>query len=182
VRDAATDAELVQAACQGDELAFEALVRRHADAVYGHALRFFGERAAAEDAMQEVFLKLVNSLGSFKGDARFSTWLFRVTRNACLDLARRQKRVPIPLDPVDMPTLRTEDIADLAVTTTDVEKAMRTLPPEERDALSAIGLFGMDYRTASETLKTPVGTVKSRVFRARRALALSLGFLEEGDC
>ena len=84
----AEDARLVSAATEGDTAAFEQLVRRHIDAVYGHGLRFFGEQQAAEDVAQEVFVKLYRSLGSYEGTAAFSTWLFTVTRNTCLDMLR----------------------------------------------------------------------------------------------
>ena len=72
--------------------AFETLVRSHADAVYGHALRFFGDTGAAQDAAQEVFLKVHRSLGDFDGRSAFSTWLYRITRNVCLDMFRRGRK------------------------------------------------------------------------------------------
>ena len=82
------DAALLAAAKDGDLDAFEALVRAHSGTVYAHALRFFGDRAAAEDVAQEVWIKVYRSLATFDQRARFSTWLFRVTRNTCLDTVR----------------------------------------------------------------------------------------------
>ncbi len=170
----AFEADIVRAAAAGDERAFETLVRTHADAVYAHALRFFGDTAAAEDATQEVFVKVFRSLSTFDGASAFSTWLFRVTRNVCLDLARSGKRRPIPVDPVTLEPGAQADFADAVTDAAVIEQAIRALPPEERDALGAVTLFGLSYDQAAEALGTPVGTIKSRVFRARRALAAML--------
>lgn len=171
----ADDSALVAAAMGGDTAAFEALVRMHSGAVYAHALRFFGDPHAAEDVVQEVFIKVFRSLQSFDGTAAFSTWLYRVTRNVCLDTLRAGRRRPVPTDLVDLSLPSSDDTAAEAITTVSVERAIRALPPEDRDALSAIGLFGMSYTEAASVLGVPEGTVKSRVFRARRALVTALG-------
>jgi RNA polymerase sigma-70 factor (ECF subfamily) len=180
IADARPDRDLVIAARNGDERAFERLVRANADAVYGHALRFFGDPATAEDATQEVFVKMFRSLASFDGRSAFSTWLFRVTRNVCLDMARAGTRRPIPTDPVDLNPPSVRDFADDVVLSRTVETAIRALPPEERDALGAVTLFGMSYEQAAVAFDVPVGTVKSRVFRARRTLAILLEPVEGG--
>jgi len=169
-----SDPELVAAAASGDGSAFEALVRNHADAVYGHALRIFGDRQTAEDATQEVFIKVFRTIGSFDGRAQFSTWLYRVTRNVCLDMIRSGRRTPAPVDPVTLEPLSTEDFADDVVFSHALEVAMAALPPEDREALGAVAIFGLPYKDAAAELGIPVGTVKSRVFRARRALAATL--------
>lgn len=170
------DAVLVTAAKGGDLDAFEALVRRHTGVVYAHAYRFFGEKTAAEDAVQEVFVKVYRSLGDFDERARFSTWLYRVTRNTCLDMVRAGKRRPIPVDPLDVMSAAPGDLAEQVALSTSVELAMHALAPEDRDALSAVALFGLSYDEAAAALGVPVGTVKSRVFRARRSLAATLAF------
>jgi RNA polymerase sigma-70 factor, ECF subfamily len=169
------DAALVAAAQDGDTAAFEALVRAHSGPVYAHALRFFGEPQAAEDAAQEVFIKVYRAIGGFDGTAAFSTWLYRVTRNVCLDMLRSGRRRPVPVDLIDVSLTAPDDPAAEAITTATVERAMRALAPEDRDALSAIGLFGLSYAEAAGALGVPEGTVKSRVFRARKALATALG-------
>lgn len=162
--------DLVAAAAAGDEQAFAALVRAHSDAVFGHALRFFGDRQAAEDATQEVFIKVFRTIATFDGRARFSTWLFRVTRNVCLDMVRAGRRTPQPVDPLTLEPLSAADFADDVVASRAVEQAMGALAPEDREALGAVTLFGLSYADAAATLGVPVGTVKSRVFRARRTL------------
>jgi len=177
--ETADDALLVTAAQDGDLPAFEALVRRHTRFVYAHALRFFGDSAAAEDVSQEVFVKVYRSIGSFDERSRFSTWLYRITRNACLDEVRAGRRRPAPIDPVDV-CVSEPDFADEVVTGAAIELATRALPPEDRDALSAVAVFGLSYAEASQALGVPVGTVKSRVFRARRSLAATLGLSQGG--
>ncbi|TLM77889.1 MAG: RNA polymerase sigma factor [Actinobacteria bacterium] len=149
-------------------------MRAHLDAVYGHALRFFGDRTSAEDAVQEVFIKVYRSLDTFDGRSAFTTWLYRITRNVCLDMFRAGRRRPAPVDPVDVEAVAPGDLADQVVTQAAVETAMGALAPEDRDALNAVALFDLSYADAAEALGVPVGTVKSRVFRARRALATML--------
>ncbi|MDO8880793.1 MAG: RNA polymerase sigma factor [Coriobacteriia bacterium] len=180
VTRAMSDPGLVAAVATGDEQAFASLVRLHSDAVYGHAFRFFGDRQTAEDATQEVFVKVFRTITTFDGRAKFSTWLYRVTRNVCLDMARAGKRVPQPVDPVSLEPLSTADFADDVVLAEAIERAMRALAPEDRDALGAVTLFGLSYAEAAETLGIPVGTVKSRVFRARRLLTAVLQDAEGG--
>lgn len=169
-----TESESITAAIAGDEDAFATLVRTHADAVYGHALRFFGDPGAAEDATQEVFLKVFRSLATFDRRSSFSTWLYRVTRNVCLDMVRRGARRPVPMDPVDLPPTPVADFADVLADRDAVEQAMTALAPEDRAALDAVTLFDLTYEQASEALGIPSGTVKSRVFRARRTLVSTL--------
>lgn len=177
VSDRTEETKLVDAAQSGDMTAFETLMRSHASAVYAHALRFFGDRASAEEVVQEVFIKVHRSLSTFNGQAAFSSWLFRVTRNICLDMLRAGNRRPVPVDPITMVTGFSPDHAPGVIDSVAVEAAMRALAPEDREALNAVALFGMSYAEAGQALGVPVGTVKSRVFRARRTLATLLGLL-----
>ncbi len=168
------DTALTQAAKSGDLDAFESLVRAHTPAVYAHAIRFFGDAQAAEDVVQEVWIKVYRSLDTFDERAHFSTWLYRVVRNTCLDEVRQGKRRPIPVESLTPPPALT-DVADAAALSASLEYAMLQLPQEDRDALSAVSVFGLSYAQAADSLGVPVGTIKSRVFRARRLLSRALG-------
>lgn len=174
------DAALVAAARDGDLDSFEALVRAYTPKVYAHAFRFFGDGPSAEDASQEVFVKVFRSLSEFDGRSSFSTWLYRVTRNVCLDALRSGKRRPMPVDPLDVNPIGVADPANEATMNVAVEQALAALPPEDRDALSAVSVFGLSYDEASVALGVPSGTVKSRVFRARRSLAHALDLKPKG--
>lgn len=168
-------ASYVEAAKTGDTEAFERLVREYADAVYGHCLRYFGDAASAEDACQEVFLKVYRSVAGFDGRSSFPTWLYTVTRSVCLDLLRKGKRRPMPMDPLSIPEPATPDFADGLSASKALESAMQALAPEDREALGAVTLMGLSYAEAGRALSVPTGTVKSRVFRARRTLLHLLG-------
>lgn len=176
-RDAAA---LVAQAAAGDMQAFESLVRANTNAVYAHAYRFFGDAHAAEDATQEVWVKVFRSIDGFGSRAALSTWLFRVTRNVCLDMMRSGRRAATPIDPVELHGIALDDTASEAAGSVDLETAMRALSPEDRDAFNAVALFGLPYAEAGSVLGIPAGTVKSRVFRARRALTTLLGLDANG--
>lgn len=176
----AEDAELLAASRYGDLEAFAALVRRHSGAVYAHATRFFGDPSAADDTVQEVFIKVYRGLDKFDERSRFSTWLYSVTRNTCLDQVRAGRRRPNPVDPFEITASMPGDLSEEVALSVAVEEAMRALAPEDRDALSAVALFGLTYAEAGQTLGVPAGTVKSRVFRARRTLAATLGLSKGG--
>lgn len=168
------DTALTLAAKAGDIDAFEMLVRAHTPAVYAHAMRFFGDSAAAEDVVQEVWIKVYRALDTFDGRARLTTWLYRVARNTCLDQVRQGKRRPIPVESLD-PMPAPGDLANTVALSASLEQALLALPQEDRDAFSAVSVFDLTYGEAADVLGVPVGTVKSRVFRARRSLASTLG-------
>ena len=175
-----SDAMLLSAAAAGDQRAFTTIVERHSGAVYRHALRIFGDAQAAEDATQEVFIKVFRALDTFDGRAKFTTWLFRVTRNACLDMIRAGRRTPRPVDPLTLEPIAEADFSDQIVLAGALEEAMASLPPEEREALAAVTLYGLTYADAGVELGIPAGTVKSRVFRARKSLFFALRGPEGG--
>lgn len=164
------DAHLVTRAQAGRVDAFTELVRRHRDPVYRIALRMLADPRRAEDATQDVLLQAWRSLDSFRGEARFGTWLHRITVNRCLNLRRAEH----PTD--DLP----EDVADRAASTEarvegrleleDVRRAVAGLTPDQRAVFVLRELEGCSYAGIAATLEVSEQAVKSRLHRARQEL------------
>ncbi len=174
-----TDEDLVARVQDGDDAAFDALVDRHADHVYGICLRYFRNPHDAEDAFQAAILAWYRGLGSFRGQAQLSTWLYRVTTNACHDLARRAARRPrvVPLEAGrDAGGGRTPDDAAAdrlaaAELQPDLVAALRQLDAEQRHAVVLRDVVGFGYREIADLQGVAVGTAKSRVHRGHAQLA-----------
>ena len=161
----------------GDADAFTTLVRRHQDRLWAVALRTLGDREDAADALQDALLSAYRSAGSYRGEAKVTTWLHRVVVNACLDRIRRNKvrpTVPMPEDggPVDP-----HDALSDRETGMEIEAALATLPEEQRAALVLVDVQGLPVDDAAAILAVPSGTVKSRCARGRARLAVQLGHL-----
>lgn len=175
---------LLRRAQGGDSAAFEDIVRAHEATVYHLALRQLGNREDAEDAAQEVFLKAYAALGSFRGESRISVWLYRITNNVCIDLLRRRRdTVSLSAESGEGETLELEipderfDPAALAERRDlreQVGKALDLLPPDAREILLLRELGGQRYDEIAEALDIDIGTVKSRIFRARKKLCALL--------
>lgn len=175
------DADLVRAAAAGDHDAFATLVRRHEIRVYNLALRMTGSPEDARDATQDALLTAFRKLGSFRGDAAFTTWLHRVTLNACYDLLRKRSRQPLldrlPEHEVEGPPL--PDPADATIASVDVQRALDEVPADHRAVLVLHDVQDLAYEQVAAILEVPVGTVKSRLHRARLALARALSETRE---
>ena len=175
------DASLIARVVEGDHDAFAALMRRHEDRVFAVCLRVMGNRAAALDAAQEAFLTLYRKAGQYQGTAAVGTWLYRIAVNACYDMLRKERRrpseaLPAYVDPADP---HGEDAFTSVELRPSVEDALATLTPEFRAVVILSDLEGMSLPDVAEALEIPVGTVKSRLFRARRQLAVLLGNLSD---
>lgn len=192
----APDEALVRQVLDGDTEAFAELVRRYQDRVFNFSLRFTGNASDAEEIVQEAFLKAYRNLSRFRGDAKFSTWLFQIAKNLCINrfhrarrrMAHRQIRVdeepaegeaaPLQLeseDPSPQEEALRHELRD------KLEAAITELDPHYRAALVLRDVEGLDYADIAEVLSVPVGTVKSRIHRARLELQQMLTpFLEEG--
>ncbi len=174
--------DLIRAAQEGDREAFDRLVEAHYRTVYNTAYRMLGRPSAASDATQAVFVRVWEALSSFRGDASLSTWLYRITMNVCLDELRRRKNQPLslteeddegePASERDMP-----DTSDEPARTTEqrdlqrlVHEAISRLTEDFRTVIVLYDLRGLSYREVSSVLDIPLGTVKSRLNRARKAL------------
>ncbi len=189
------DHEVLEAFWAGDSGAFDSLVERHQGRVFRLACRLLGDRDSALDAAQETFVKAWKALPRFKGDARFSTWLTRIAINQCRNELRKRGTVkhtrPLSLDDVvpgtDSPradsveasgasaweTVRGEEVR------TAFTAAMEALEPESREVLILTEVEALSYEGIAELLDVPVGTVRSRLHRARadvrRRMAAVLG-------
>jgi RNA polymerase sigma-70 factor, ECF subfamily len=174
------DDELVRRYLAGDVEAFGILVERHERRVYNLALRMTGREEDARDATQEAFLSALRKLGSFRGEAAFTTWMHRVTVNACYDLLRKRQRAPLLHEREDgdgprRPEPAAPDHADAVDLSIDVRRALLEVPPDFRAVLILCDVQDLPYDQAAAALGVPVGTVKSRLHRGRVALARALG-------
>lgn len=163
--------------------AFHELVRRYERRVYGICYRYFGNHADAQDATQDTFLTLARKLHQFRHDSALSTWIYRVATNACNDLGRRYARRPqTPVADVadtvaaDAGTEVTVDdeLAGLELAQ-EIQQALLQLDELSRTLIVLCSIEGQTYAEVSQALDLPVGTIKSRVFRARARLAELLG-------
>ena len=175
------DERLVQRFQEGNAGAFEELVARHSTRVYNLCLRILGDPEEAADASQDTFLSALRKLHQFRGEAAFTTWLHRVTVNACYDSLRRKRRRPMlhvvtgEDDDRPEPSLPSPDHADRVILSVDVAAALHRVPEEFRIALVMADVEDLPYEEIASVLEVPLGTVKSRVFRGRAALGRVLG-------
>jgi RNA polymerase sigma-70 factor, ECF subfamily len=170
------DLELVRLVTAGDEQAFEELVTRHQHAVFNTIHRYVGDRAAADDIAQEVFVLVWHKAGSFKGRSTFSTWLYRVVVNQCLQYRRRRRSRPvtISLDSIDgdrpPESLHVEIDHVQAERVAAVRHALAELPDRQRIALILEHFEGRTYREIAEMMEISVSSVESLIFRAKESL------------
>ena len=168
-----TDEDLVRRfVSDGLSDAVDVLLRRHQDRVLGLAYRILGNRADALDASQEVFVAVFRKAASFRHQSAFTTWLYRLTVNACNDHARRRSRLPQPAEAVDVASPDAIGRADDRIA---IVGALAGLPLEQRTAVVMRDLLGLSYEEIAEATGSAVGTVKSRISRGRAALAGALG-------
>ena len=160
--------DLLVVRCQlGEREALADLVRRWHPTVHGFVRRMVGP-AAADDVTQEVWIAILRALPRLQDTSRFSTWLFTIARRAVADRLRaeyRHREVGLQVDPAEP-----DDEGDAAVDRVDVDAALSALPAREREVLVLVYLYDLDLATCAEICRIPVGTVKSRLFRARRML------------
>ena len=168
---------------QGDTDAFEALVKANEKGVYNLALRMLGNAEDALDASQEAFFRAYRALASFRGDSKFSVWLYRLTSNVCLDMLRKagrfqqtsltgedeEEELPIPDSRFDP-----QEALERAEVRRAVQEGLQKLDPLFREALVLRDVNGLSYEEIAQALDLEPGTVKSRIFRARRRLAALL--------
>lgn len=169
----APERDLIERARLGDGDAFAALVSSHRTMIFTVCYRVLGQRQDAEDATQLTLLAAWRNLDRFEHRSSFSTWLYRIAHNCALGIARR--RVPQPVgDAMQVPAGRQDSHAEAVVEADAVRWALARIPPDFRSALVLREYAGMSYREIAETQEIKVETVKTRIARARRALAALL--------
>jgi RNA polymerase sigma-70 factor (ECF subfamily) len=170
-----TDEELVTRAAEGDADSFNLLIRRWERPIYALAYRTIGREEDARDICQETFLKAYRGLPKFRGQAKFSSWLYRIALNVCRDWARRERRTPVVQAPenTDLLELSTaaepsESIEDLVARrdmTRAVERVMARLPEEQRTAIVLKEYHGLTFQEIADLLDCPLSTVKTRLYQ-----------------
>lgn len=176
--------DLVRRAQRGDVAAFEDIVRAQEKIVYNLALRSLGNREDAEDAAQEAFMKAYAALPGFRGESRLSAWLYQITNNVCIDLLRK-RRDAVSLNretndgeetELELPDTRFDPVmlAERRELREQVGRALGQLPENYRQVLLLRELGGQSYDEIAGALRLDIGTVKSRIFRARKRLCVLL--------
>jgi RNA polymerase sigma-70 factor, ECF subfamily len=184
-----SDQQLVKRTLLGNSQAFEELVQIYQNKVYTLAYRYMGNEDDANDMSQEAFIKAYRSLHSYKGDASFGTWIYRITTNVCLDELRRRKRRIVPLS-LDEPLATLDgdemerEISDrsLAADTVyeskefsqNIQLLLSEMKPEHKTVIVLRDMMGLSYEEVALVLDCSIGTVKSRISRARNILQKKL--------
>lgn len=188
------DQELVVRVQRGDKAAFDLLVRKYQHKIAKLVSRYVRDRAEAEDVTQEAFIKAYRALRGFRGDSAFYTWLYRIAINTAKNYLVAQGRRPLTADvePEEAETLASEHGNTSELLTPErsmlteeigrtVERAIAALPEDLRTAITLRELDGLSYDDIAVAMECPIGTVRSRIFRAREAIDNELRPLLEGD-
>src|SRR5437762_12952651 len=180
-----TDEELVARSIRGDADSFNELILRWERPIYALAYRTIGREEDARDVCQETFLRAFRALPAFRGQAKFSSWLYRIALNLCRDWMRRERRAPIVQAPEDVdllemaaaaePSESIETLVGRKDLTKAVERAMALLPEEQRTAIILKEYHGLTFQEIADLVGCPLSTVKTRLYQGltviRRELA-----------
>ncbi|MHB8927221.1 MAG: sigma-70 family RNA polymerase sigma factor [Bacillota bacterium] len=175
------DEVLVRRSLKGDLRAFTELVDRYKDPVYNLAYRMLRHREDAEDLAQEVFLHVFRALDKFDLEQRFSPWIYRIASNLCLDKLRKNRTVTVSLDTplvedrglyrqIPDPAAGPQEITEVSETRREIQSAIDALPEKYRMIVILRHTRDLAYEEIAEALSLPLGTVKTRLFRARESL------------
>jgi RNA polymerase sigma-70 factor (ECF subfamily) len=179
-----TDEELVARTIGGDADSFNELIRRWERPIYALAYRQIGREEDARDVCQDTFLRAYRALNGFRGQAKFSSWLYRIALNLCRDWMRRERRTPVVQVPEDMdvmdlaaarePSESIEDRVGRHDLTRAVERAMALLPEEQRTAIVLKEYQGLTFQEIADLLGCPLSTVKTRLYQGLTVLRREL--------
>ena len=170
--------DTVRRAQAGDLGAFEVLVRTCQADAWRYAFHLTRDRTTAEDVTQEAFVRAFRSLGTFRAQSKFASWLMRIVHNCAVDAQVRARRDRVLAERA-AGGMREERVAPASEDRVRLQEAVDRLPAKLREPFVLIEVLGFDYRETAEVLRVPVGTLKSRMHRARAALMESLGTEEE---
>ncbi len=179
-----TDEELVARTIGGDADSFNELIHRWERPIYALAYRQIGREEDARDVCQDTFLRAYRALNGFRGQAKFSSWLYRIALNLCRDWMRRERRTPVVQAPEDMdlmdlaaarePSESIEDRVGRHDLTRAVERAMALLPEEQRTAIVLKEYQGLTFQEIADLLGCPLSTVKTRLYQGLTVLRREL--------
>lgn len=182
-----TDEELIARFQNGDQYAYDVLVKKYKEPLLNFVYRFLGNMIEAEDIVQDTFLRVYKNKHYYKEVARFSTWIYTIAGNlAKTELRRRKRRKLFSINKetaaekefeLPDPNLNPEQETDSALTEKLIQKAISNLPPKFRQVIILRDVQGFSYEEISSIVRVPLGTVKSRVNRARLRLQEDLRFL-----
>ena len=179
-----TDEELVARSIRGDADSFNQLILRWERPIYALAYRTIGREEDARDVCQETFLRAFRALPGFRGQAKFSSWLYRIALNLCRDWMRRERRAPIAQPPEDVDLMElaaavepAESIEALVIRrdlSRIVEQAMAALPEEQRTAIVLKEYHGLTFQEIADLVGCPLSTVKTRLYQGLTVLRREL--------
>jgi len=179
-----TDEELVAKTIGGDADSFNELIHRWERPIYALAYRQIGREEDARDVCQDTFLRAYRALNGFRGQAKFSSWLYRIALNLCRDWMRRERRTPVVQAPEDIdlmdlaaarePSESIEDRVGRHDLTRAVERAMTLLPEEQRTAIVLKEYQGLTFQEIADLLGCPLSTVKTRLYQGLTVLRREL--------
>jgi len=185
---ARTDEELVALSMRGDTESFDQLILRWERPIYALAYRVIGREEEARDVVQETFLRAYRGIGSFRGQAKFSSWIYRIALNLCRDWIRRERRTPVSPVPegADLgemaaergPVESIEELVARQDLSRVVAKAMEQLPEEQRTAIILKEYHGMTFQEIADLQGCPLSTVKTRLYQG--LIVLRRRLQEEG--
>lgn len=186
LRETQLDRDLVERVQRGDSSAFDVLVRKYQHRMIGLIGRYVHDWSECQDVAQDVFMRAYRALGNFRGDAQFSTWLHRIAVNTAKNHLVAQNRRP-PTDDIDVMDaeqygmslrLRDSDTPEHELLRQEIEttvmEAVNRLPPELSEAITLREVEGLSYDEIAARMGCPIGTVRSRIFRAREAIDTQL--------
>ncbi len=174
-----TDGHLIHLAANGDEQAFERIVHKYQHAVFNTIYRYTGSREDVQDLAQEIFIKVWRNAAKFKGKSKFSTWLYRIVANHCINYRRGRRKDHVSLDEltekgITPESLRVEPDWETGRKVEKVRKAVDELPDRQRMALVLSQFEGRSYKEIAEIMKVSLSSVESLIFRARSSLRQKL--------